>query len=598
MLYKPTEFKTDSFQQKSLQSTLYRNQHGRLSILLAFPSESLTHITCFLDPPSLLSLARTNKHLNQHVGDDNTWHRAFVYQFLGIAPEGDLHNANTLMLRRGESSWRKEFVFRYNLRRCASNLTVITEYSPIYRRWERSHNSTVTHTPHHSVVNDMHLMPDAGLLTSSIQYGIVSRSLALTGKVLRGYLDASGTGLGIGNPNAEFTPNVSACALSSEGGTAKIIWGFRNGEVAVMSANRAMDNGRAAAKLTRCKVDEEHEGAVQDIAWDSGANAFVSGAFDGRVKLWDAKRVKCLWTSDRKEGSLVADPCIKVGAILARGVIVGVMKSGEMVVWTGLQGMLSDDSTPSSKPVVRETRIPSPVHPTSGSDAGQRHEIRSLYVNADCDDLAHILTTYENHPFFYRMRIALSSSNIELTQFGEESFGPINTTTPSFSKTRGESSFIIVGDQLGCISIYDWEADPSRVYGPSASVRALRKFEAHEDGGVTSIACNAIVLVTGSSRGTIKVWDSLTLAPLRSFPSPGFRPRAGGEWEGVGKIVLEKDLLLVNVGSRVMAWKAGPVTGRGPGALKGKSAKRGKKGALAKGYREFQALLLSRNIEY
>lgn len=117
MLNKPIETKPDSSEKQPSQSNQNHNQHGRFSILLAFPAESLTHVTCFLDPPSLVALAKTNKHLNAHVEDDNTWHRAFVYQFLGIAPEGDLYNAKTLLLRRSESSWRKEFVIRHNLRR-------------------------------------------------------------------------------------------------------------------------------------------------------------------------------------------------------------------------------------------------------------------------------------------------------------------------------------------------------------------------------------------------------------------------------------------------------------------------------------------------
>ena len=77
----------------------------------------------------------------------------------------------------------------------------------------------------------MHLMPNMTLLAASLQYGVVSRSYPLIGKILRGYLDASGTlnGLGIGNPNAEFSPHVSSVALASDGGTAKVLWGFRNG---------------------------------------------------------------------------------------------------------------------------------------------------------------------------------------------------------------------------------------------------------------------------------------------------------------------------------------------------------------------------------
>ena len=91
--------------------------------LLGIPAESLTHITSFLDPISLLSLALTNKQLHEHISDDSTWHRAYAYQFLGILPEGDLRhregsNEPAFMLRRAEGTWRKEFLARWNMRRC------------------------------------------------------------------------------------------------------------------------------------------------------------------------------------------------------------------------------------------------------------------------------------------------------------------------------------------------------------------------------------------------------------------------------------------------------------------------------------------------
>ena len=95
--------------------------------LLGIPVESLTHITSFLPPAALLALGRTNKQLHEHVEDDNTWRTAYVCQFLGISPEDDLLNASEggaarrlLMVRRTESSWKKEFVARWNLRRCVS----------------------------------------------------------------------------------------------------------------------------------------------------------------------------------------------------------------------------------------------------------------------------------------------------------------------------------------------------------------------------------------------------------------------------------------------------------------------------------------------
>ena len=110
----------------------HHSQHGRYisrsifaprnvsSALLDLPSESLTHVTSYLDPASLFVLGGLNKRLHEHVEDDNTWRRAYVYQFLGIKPEDDIHDGGSpdvLMLRREETSWKREFVFRCNLRR-------------------------------------------------------------------------------------------------------------------------------------------------------------------------------------------------------------------------------------------------------------------------------------------------------------------------------------------------------------------------------------------------------------------------------------------------------------------------------------------------
>jgi WD40 repeat protein len=433
----------------------------------------------------------------------------------------------------------------------------------------------------------MQLMPETGLLTSSIEYGIVSRSLPLTGKILRGYLDASGTGLGNGNPNAEFTPNVSACAISSNGGTAKILWGFRNGEVALMSANKVMDLGRATAKLTRCKIDDEHAKAVQDTIWCTN-DTFVTGALDGKVKLWDAKRVKCIWTSDIKEGSLIADPCVKVAATITEGVIVGVMKSGVIVVWTGLGTLLSEDSALPAQAIVSEIRIslPDSIPEPCSPERSPAHDIMAIHLDHSTPCELVILAVYLNNTYFYRLRVDLRSKSTVVTPFGEESSGSITAIKALFSDQEGESSFVIAGDKFGCIGIYDWDASPSESLNDKPPfVRPLRKFEAHEDGAVTAIAWNSITLVSGSSRGTIKIWDSLTFALLRSFTSPGVRPPAGGEWDGVGQIILQRDLLIVSVGCRVMTWRAGKVGQHGQSTWK-KHAKKSKKNGASKGFRE------------
>ena len=101
---------------KSFQKTL--SNHGiHCPILTLVPSETLTAITSYLDPPTLLALAVVNIYLNGHVKDDNTWRRAFFYQFLGIGPENDLDDNKALLLKRTEGSWRNEFTVRYKLKR-------------------------------------------------------------------------------------------------------------------------------------------------------------------------------------------------------------------------------------------------------------------------------------------------------------------------------------------------------------------------------------------------------------------------------------------------------------------------------------------------
>ena len=115
--------KNKSQKDNSSNSNAYRTftptlQHGNLSSpLLLLPSESLTHITSFLDPPSLRSLSLTCSKFHEHISDDNTWHRAFVCQFFGVLPESALIDFRPLTFRSTGKTWRHEFVRRNIVRR-------------------------------------------------------------------------------------------------------------------------------------------------------------------------------------------------------------------------------------------------------------------------------------------------------------------------------------------------------------------------------------------------------------------------------------------------------------------------------------------------
>jgi hypothetical protein len=87
--------------------------------ILLLPYESLTHCTSYLEPPTLLYLSLVNRHFYEHVANDLTWLYAFNLHFLGIGPEVTPLGSGALLLRRTESTWRKEYINRYNLTRLA-----------------------------------------------------------------------------------------------------------------------------------------------------------------------------------------------------------------------------------------------------------------------------------------------------------------------------------------------------------------------------------------------------------------------------------------------------------------------------------------------
>ncbi|KAI6020627.1 hypothetical protein EDC04DRAFT_3093059 [Pisolithus marmoratus] len=449
------------------------------SILFELPVESLTHVTSYLTPLSLVALGRTCKRLRDHVEDDNTWYRAFFTQVVGVHPEHPLDEGNLFLLRRVERTWREEFVSRYTLR----------------QQWEHSCTPCVTHTPQDTTIDSIHLVspyiqssplsrsprsnqrdqptgPGPALLATSIQYGTISRSFPLTGKVLKGYLDPSGTGPGIGNPNAEFTPDVSACEImpsptSESKGSVSVVWGKRNGEILLTTTNRAFvpGSGLATSSVLRCNVQDMHHGNVNKIVVDSFSNTFLSAGGDGRNQV-----------------SLVPDGVVGLAGGLSSGVI-----------------------------------LPLDV----------------------------LLMSYTSHPFLYLLTIA-SSGTFGITRFGDEECGcslsafevvgstvePIACSSWTATLKEGcrggmrERRFVIVGDQMGFVSFYDIDTlptPPASTHTPTSSPTSIipatllhvstpkRKFSAHSDGSITSIAWSPYMFVTGSQGGSIAVWDSITL---------------------------------------------------------------------------------------
>lgn len=435
----------------------------------------------------------------------------------------------------------------------------------------------------------MHLMSENALLTSSLLYGIVSRSVPLTGKILKGFLDAAGSqhGLGIGNPNAEFTPNVSACALASEGAVAKVLWGFRSGEVALITATRAMDTAaRPAARLTRCTVQDQHEAEVMEVAWDEGHSVCVSGDREGAVKLWDAMSMRCLWSSEKKQGVVVPSPCVKVAVDAIHGIVVAGMSDGDVIVWSGFGNMLDQPTVTA----IQETRIPSPADNSNPFALPERRSATAIFIDAHSPSQVWVLAVHENDPRIYRLEVNTAQNTFIRTSFGDESSVAVRSVLPSFTTRPGESNFVIVGDQLGHVSIYDWHAGTRS----TDSIFPTKRFEAHDDGAVTALAANATVVITGSERGTTKVWDSLTLSGLRTNAAPSTGRSAA--FERVEHIVLTKDMMVATIGTKVLAWKAGPVSNHPNKTMVKSGHKKWKRAGAAKGHRKCSLCYTRRTV--
>jgi hypothetical protein len=96
------------------QTILTYSQHG--PILLRFPTELLSNCTSFLEPQALFVLGLCNRQLFEHVSNDNTWHGAFTSYFYGIGPNDSAPlPSGTLMLRRTEPTWKREYIRRHTV---------------------------------------------------------------------------------------------------------------------------------------------------------------------------------------------------------------------------------------------------------------------------------------------------------------------------------------------------------------------------------------------------------------------------------------------------------------------------------------------------
>jgi WD40 repeat protein len=401
-------------------------------------------------------------------------------------------------------------------------------------------------------------MPDSALLSASIQYGLVARSFPFTDKVLDGYLNSTGVppGLTYENPGTELVPDLTVCILASDGATAKIIWGKRDGSVSIVSHPRTMSGTRAPHTSSG---DQEHEDAVLDGTWAANGDAFVTAGADGRVKVWNTKPLRCAWTSERHLRGPETDAIVRVVEDLDDGLVVAASGSGDIIVLSGFDMSLDPIDTP--QPNILKFCIS--AHELSKADVGltqtqQSVDILTLLPQVTSPTRLSVLVCRVDSTHFYRCTVDLRSKQVTAKVFGNPAFGLIRCIHPAFSNDPAEPGFVIAGTQLGFISIYDWDsASPS-----SDTLLESRHADVFDNSHVTSLAVNSFVIAAGSAHGAIRILDLLTLETLRSITAP--------MKSDVGQIELIGEAFVASVGGRVLAWSSGQLVPGSKDTLKTK----------------------------
>lgn len=419
-------------------------------------------------------------------------------------------------------------------------------------------------------------MADYGLLSASTRHAVVRRSFPLKNKAIKGYLYGTGEppGLGNGLPDISHMPNVSACVLTSDGTTAKVVWGRQDGSVVFVSHPRTMSGTRAPARIHMSAVRQEHDGAVLDGTWAASGDVFVTGGSDGRVKVWTVTPFRCTWTSEGHLTGREIDPISKVAEDLANGFIAAASRSGDIIILSGFDSP-SQSAASSISYSIQELCVSTPnfTMPHVESHSGtQPMEISALFLHAFSPTKLSILAFYLNTSFFFRCSVDELGGHVNVKTFGNAAFGIIRCIQPAFSNNPMEPSFVLAGTQLGIVSIYDWESNSS-----SDPIPANRHVDVFSDAQVTGLTMNPFVIIAGSSRGTIMVLDILTFETLRSFTVS--TPNE------VRQIELAGDLLVASAGSEVLAWSTSHFRsgGKNPMKIKGK----GKQGGHGKWYSKY-----------
>lgn len=338
-------------------------------------------------------------------------------------------------------------------------------------------------------------------------------------------------GAGNGNPNVEFSPDVSAVDLVAVGGTAYVTWGYREGSVAVTYAPNFMEITDKHRTYKRCEARDAHSAQVSHIVFCDKTLSFISGAWDGTVKLWSADPLNLLWESGKSENAAVGDACMRVAYDSLSGTIVAAMANGTIKVWTGL---VVHPNRPSDAPSLHPSwaevvqplgqpsnKLPWEADPVTLSVSVSSQHISILYHANKDTHINRIVVPRTTEGRLGEMGrtlladgplgalTALTLSNATSVDAKGPTYpmfassAPISSPLAAFAATlqdpapATETSFVAAGDILGRVCI--WDLDQPADVGPQGipEVKSSKRFQAHDDGAVAAISLSPYVWATG-----------------------------------------------------------------------------------------------------
>lgn len=313
------------------------------------------------------------------------------------------------------------------------------------------------------------------------------------------------------------------------------------------------------AKFVRCRPADAHESMVSVLAFGeakgTSGSTLVSASTGGSIKLWEARRMKCLWTDNVRNAapttvSINTNLGVKCLSYCANsGAVVAAASNGDIFVWTGIDTEQVIASSQFSDTAMLESispqyygRFASP----QGSNGGVECEPLSIAIQSSPPGSlnVHIAVFYTHSSHFWKLVASPSSGKANALEFSTTRFaaGPVGKLTSSFINfSRKESrhdaapqsprsaqrstfpraiggpqsrrtplgsrqrSFVVAGDSMGQLFLWDWEDDTEGIlnFAPARGRkdRVERQFYtqilAHEDGALSSIDMDGPILATG-----------------------------------------------------------------------------------------------------